>query len=70
MRNSAAWLARAAAPALLLLPAGCAGVGPQRLDMDQMGYAAAMAWVLFIIILAITAVQLWFAKRWVHYESD
>ena len=42
MRNSAAWLARAAAPALLLLPAGCAGVGPQRLDMDQMGYAAAL----------------------------
>jgi multiple sugar transport system permease protein len=36
----------------------------------QMGYAAAMAWVLFIIILAVTAVQLWFAKRWVYYESD
>ncbi len=36
----------------------------------QMGYAAAMAWVLFVIILAITAVQLWFAKRWVHYETD
>ncbi len=36
-------LARAAVPALLaLLAAGCAGVGPQRLDMDQMGYAAAL----------------------------
>jgi multiple sugar transport system permease protein len=36
----------------------------------QMGYASAMAWVLFIIILAITMVQLWLARRWVHYESE
>lgn len=36
----------------------------------QMGYAAAMAWVLFAIILAITLFQLWAAKRWVHYETD
>jgi multiple sugar transport system permease protein len=36
----------------------------------QMGYASAMAWVLFIIILAITAVQLVLAKRWVHYETE
>ena len=36
----------------------------------QMGYASAMAWVLFIIILAITALQLWLAKRWVHYETE
>ena len=36
----------------------------------RMGYAAAMAWVLFVIILAITLFQLWAAKRWVHYETD
>jgi multiple sugar transport system permease protein len=36
----------------------------------QMGYASAMAWVLFIIILVITAVQLGLAKRWVHYETE
>jgi multiple sugar transport system permease protein len=36
----------------------------------QMGYASAMAWVLFIIILAITGLQLWLAKRWVHYETE
>ena len=36
----------------------------------QMGYASAMAWILFLIILAITMIQLWLAKRWVHYESD
>lgn len=36
----------------------------------QMGYASAMAWVLFLIILAITLLQLWLARRWVHYEAD
>lgn len=33
-----------------------------------MGYASAMAWVLFVIVLALTLVQLWLAPRWVHYE--
>ncbi len=36
----------------------------------QMGYASAMAWVLFFIILAVTLLQLWLAKRWVYYETD
>lgn len=36
----------------------------------QMGYASALAWILFIIILAVTLVQLWFAKRWVYYETE
>jgi multiple sugar transport system permease protein len=36
----------------------------------QMGYASAMAWVLFGIILAVTLVQLWFARRWVYYEYE
>ncbi len=36
----------------------------------QMGYASAMAWLLFVIILAITGVQLWLSKRWVYYESE
>lgn len=34
-----------------------------------MGYASALAWILFVIILAITLVQLRLAKRWVHYET-
>ncbi len=36
----------------------------------QMGYASAMAWILFLIILAITLLQLWLARRWVYYESE
>ena len=35
----------------------------------RMGYANALAWILFLIILAITAIQFGFAKRWVHYEG-
>lgn len=36
----------------------------------QMGYASAMAWVLFAIILVVTLFQLWLARRWVYYESE
>jgi ABC-type sugar transport system permease subunit/ABC-type glycerol-3-phosphate transport system substrate-binding protein len=36
----------------------------------QMGYAAAMAWILFIIVLLITAFQMHYSKRWVHYEGE
>jgi multiple sugar transport system permease protein len=32
-----------------------------------MGYASAMALVLFVIIFAITLVQLRLQRRWVHY---
>lgn len=35
----------------------------------EMGYASALAWILFIIILAITLIQLYLAKRWVHYDT-
>jgi multiple sugar transport system permease protein len=35
----------------------------------QMGYASALAWILFVIILAITLFQIWLSKRWVYYES-
>lgn len=34
----------------------------------QMGYASALAWILFLIILILTLIQLILSKRWVHYE--
>jgi len=36
----------------------------------HMGYAAAMAWVLFAIVFTLTLVQMKTAKRWVYYESE
>jgi multiple sugar transport system permease protein len=35
----------------------------------KMGYASAMAWILFVIILVLTLLQLWASNRWVYYES-
>jgi multiple sugar transport system permease protein len=34
-----------------------------------MGYAAAMAWVLFLATMAFTAGLLVTSKRWVHYRG-
>ncbi|CAN5586409.1 sugar ABC transporter permease [soil metagenome] len=36
----------------------------------QMGYAAAIAWVLFVIIITITALQFKISRRWVYYETS
>ena len=33
-----------------------------------MGFASAMAWLVFLIILMITAIQINVIKRWVYYE--
>jgi multiple sugar transport system permease protein len=35
----------------------------------QMGHAASMAWVLFLIVFALTIVQMRLSQRWVHYEE-
>ena len=34
----------------------------------KFGYGAAMAWLLFFIILAATLLQFAFGRKWVHYE--
>ena len=34
----------------------------------QMGYAAALALLLFIIIMVITLIQMKLQKKWVYYE--
>ena len=36
----------------------------------KMGYASAIAWALFVIILALTVIQLKLAPRWVYYEGQ
>jgi multiple sugar transport system permease protein len=36
----------------------------------QMGYASALAWILFVIILLVTLLQLWASRRWVYYETE
>lgn len=36
----------------------------------KMGYASALAWALFALILLLTLIQFKLAPRWVHYEVD
>jgi multiple sugar transport system permease protein len=36
----------------------------------EMGYASALAWVLLMVIMLITATQFYFARYWVYYEGD
>jgi len=36
----------------------------------RMGYASAMAWVLFLIILVFTLLQFRVSERWVFYEGS
>ena len=40
----------------------------QGFEFFQMGYASALAWVLFLLILALTFVNFRMSGRWVHYE--
>jgi multiple sugar transport system permease protein len=36
----------------------------------QMGYASALAWVLLVVIMIITAVQFALSRYWVYYEGE
>ena len=36
----------------------------------KMGYASALAWMIFLVIVALTFIQFRLAPRWVHYEAD
>jgi multiple sugar transport system permease protein len=42
----------------------------QAFEYLHMGYASAMAWVLFALIMVVTAIQLIVSRRLVHYEGE
>lgn len=37
---------------------------------NQMGYASALGWVLFGVILSVTAFLFWSSRRWVYYAAE
>jgi len=41
----------------------------QAFQFFRMGYASALAWILFVVVLALTLLQLWLSKTWVHYDQ-
>lgn len=36
----------------------------------KMGYASAWAWMIFGVVMLLTAINLYGSKRWVHYEGE
>ena len=34
------------------------------------GYGSALAWILFLIIMVLTLIQMWAGRRWVYYEGE
>lgn len=42
----------------------------QAFEFLKMGYASAMAWILFVIILILTMIQIRVSRRWVYYEGE
>ncbi|MBI2776246.1 MAG: sugar ABC transporter permease [Chloroflexi bacterium] len=53
-------------------PAGASSVVVEQIvrqafSYNQMGYASAMSWVLFAVILAVTVAQFRLQRRWVNY---
>ncbi|MCC6403755.1 MAG: extracellular solute-binding protein [Fimbriimonadaceae bacterium] len=36
----------------------------------KMGFASALAWLVFAVVLVLTGIQFWVSKTWVHYEAD
>ena len=35
----------------------------------KMGYASALSWIMFLIIMVFTAAIFWFSKYWVFYQD-
>ena len=42
----------------------------QAFQFFRMGYASALAWILFVVVMALTILQLWGSKKWVHYDQS
>jgi multiple sugar transport system permease protein len=36
----------------------------------RLGYGSALAWVLAVILIVFTFIQIWYSRRWVHYEGE
>lgn len=42
----------------------------QAFGVLHMGYASALAWLLFLIIIVISSIQVRLSKRFVYYENE
>lgn len=42
----------------------------QAFQYFEFGYAAALSWIFFVILLVFTVAQFWASKRWVYYAGE
>jgi multiple sugar transport system permease protein len=36
----------------------------------ELGYASALAWIFFVIVIGLTLANLRLSRRWVYYEGE
>ncbi|PWJ50487.1 carbohydrate ABC transporter permease [Faecalicatena contorta] len=62
------WVMTSGEPTANLVPVMVTEIYKNSFDYQKMGYATALSWVLFGIIIVVTIFQNVMQKKWVHYE--
>lgn len=62
------WIMTSGEPTADLVPVMVTEIYKNSFQYQKMGYATALSWILFLIIIAVTIFQNIMQKKWVHYE--
>ena len=62
------WIMTSGEPTADLVPVMVTEIYKNSFQYQKMGYATALSWILFLIIIAVTIFQNVMQKKWVHYE--
>lgn len=62
------WIMTSGEPTADLVPVMVTEIYKNSFQYQKMGYATALSWILFAIIIAVTIFQNVMQKKWVHYE--
>lgn len=62
------WIMTSGEPTADLVPVMVTEIYKNSFQYQKMGYATALSWILFFIIILVTIFQNVMQKKWVHYE--
>ena len=62
------WIMTAGEPTADLVPVMVTEIYKNSFQYQKMGYATALSWILFAIIIGVTIFQNVMQKKWVHYD--
>ena len=62
------WIMTSGEPTADLVPVMVTEIYKNSFQYQKVGYATALSWILFLIIIAVTIFQNVMQKKWVHYE--